>query len=109
MIIPNATIQAKIKTGGGIDPATGYARRPDPVTWGRPVPCQVVPITDNRLAVSAVGDPVTRASYQIFLDGTTWDEAQVRLTKTAPGGINGEFSVIRVSVLQAVNEVCVYV
>lgn len=109
MIIPNATIQAKTKTGGGIDPETGYARKPDDESWGEAIPCQVVPVTVNRLAVSGVGDHVTAASHQVYIDGTGWDAVQVRLTRTAPGGIDGEYSVISVSVLQAVNEVCVYI
>ena len=40
MIIENGTIQVKQKTGGGIDPTTGYPLPYSAVSWGDPIPCQ---------------------------------------------------------------------
>lgn len=105
MIIVNGTIEAKHKDGGGIDPTTGF-----PITatseWCDPIPCQYVPITENRQARDA-GEPMTRQHFAIFLEDyqrcTICANEQIRLRNEC-GCIIGEFSVISVTPLLAVDE-----
>lgn len=104
MIIVNGMIEYKHKDGGGIDPTTGY-----PITatseWAEPIPCQYVP-TENRQARDA-GEPIIRQHYAIYLEGyqhcTVHANEQIRLRNEC-GCVIGEFSVISVTPLLAVDE-----
>jgi hypothetical protein len=104
MIIVNGTIEYKAKDGGGIGPTTGY-----PITatseWCDPIPCQYVP-TEDRQARSA-GEAMTRRHFAIFLEDyqrcTICANEQIRLRNEC-GCVIGEFSVISVTPLLAVDE-----
>ena len=107
MIIRNGTIEMKLKTGGGgIDPATGH-----PVhaasEWSDSVPCQYNIVRHDYLAKSN-GEPYRAASYEILVEGTSFDHEQLRLTDMR-GNKLGEFSVISVSEIQAVEQVKIIV
>lgn len=104
MIIPNGTIQIKRKAGGGgIDPETGYAKRPASVDWSKPIPCQYVVNKYNALATSN-SEHVTLASYQVLIDEQPFDGQQVRLSDSK-GKVLGEFSIIHIEPLEAVCEI----
>ena len=103
MIIQNGTIEVKVKCGGGIDAETGH-----PVasshTWGCPLPCQYVSISQNLRATSN-GEHHVAENYMVLVEEqpfcTTGE--QVRL-KTTYGCIIGEYSVASIEYLEAVCE-----
>ena len=94
MIIENGTIEFKDKTLGGIDPETGYPRRPTDARWGNPLPCQYIPASGSLLARTAQGERITRQNYTVLLDARPLPESeQVRLTD-GMGRCLGEYSLI---------------
>ncbi len=99
MIIPNGTIQVKQKTGGGIDPETGYAV-PVSVGWGDPIPCQ---FSASRFDWQAKlrGEPVTQKSYSILIEEQDFQAEQVRLSDRG-GKVIGDFSIRQIEPLEAV-------
>lgn len=101
MIIANGYIEIKAKTGGGIDRLTGYPVAAT-AAWGDRIPCQYNVNNSNFLGRSN-GESFKVASYEIFIEGTDFDCEQLRLT-TNNGSILGEFSVISMSVLEAVSQ-----
>ena len=103
MIIQNGTIEAKQKTGGGIDPATGHPARPSSSSWGAPIACQYIPNSHNNLGVST-GQHYIQASYTVLIEEQPFEAEQIRL-KDKSGGVVGEFSVLSVEPLEAVCEV----
>ena len=108
MIIPNGTIQIKQKTsGGGIDPETGYAKRPASVDWNEPIPCQYVVNKYNALATSN-NEHITSASYAVLIDEQPFEGQQVRLMDSG-GKVLGEFSIIQIEPLEAVCQIRIYV
>lgn len=108
MIIPNGTIQIKQKTsGGGIDPETGYAKRPASVDWNEPIPCQYVVNKYNALAISN-NEHITSASYAVLIDEQPFEGQQVRLMDSE-GKVLGEFSIIQIEPLEAVCQIRIYV
>lgn len=107
MIIANGTIEPKVKTGGGIDPATGYPVKPE-VSWGDPIPCQFVPNTHNKLGTTKDGEHFTVATYVIYIEEQPFHAEQIRLTGRG-GTVIGEFSVKQIEPLDAVCEVLIIV
>lgn len=108
MIIPNGTIQIKQKTSvGGIDPETGYAKRPASVDWNEPIPCQYVVNKYNALATSN-NEHITSASYAVLIDEQPIEGQQVRLMDSE-GKVLGEFSIIQIEPLEAVCQIRIYV
>ncbi len=103
MIIANGTIEPKVKTGGGLDPETGYPVRPE-ASWGDPIPCQFVPVTHDKLGTTKGGEHFTEAAYTILIEEQPFHAEQVRLTGRG-GTVVGEFSVRRIEPLDAVCEV----
>jgi len=105
MIIVNGYIKVKGKTGGGLDPVTGYPTTPT-ATWGDPIQCQYVPSAQN-LQAEADNEPVTLRRYAIFLEGYQSCEVYVDEQIALFDGCNhiiGEFSVRSVTPLLAVDE-----
>lgn len=102
MIIQNGTIEEKLKTGGGIDPETGYPI-PTKVSWGNPIPCQFIPNNVNKRGMVR-GEHYTIASYQVLIEEQPCHFEQLRL-RDMSGAELGEFSVISVRQLEAVCEV----
>lgn len=102
MIIHNGTIEFKVKTGGGMDPATGH-----PIaslsTWGDPIACQWVPNSNDNLGRSSDGEHFTVARYTILIEQQMAGSEQVRL-KDNGGNIIGEYSIISIEQLDAVGQ-----
>ena len=105
MIIVNGCIRRKLKSGGGLDPATGYPVAPS-AAWSDPIPCQFVPTKQN-LQAKADGEPVTTRTYAIYLEGYTRCEVcvgeQISLSNEC-GLLIGEYSVRSITPLLAVDQ-----
>lgn len=99
MIITNGTIQAKIKTGGGIDPETDYPIPPT-VSWGELIPCQFRANNYSNRG-KANGEAFTIASYEILIEEQPYD-AEMLVLRDDTGKTLGEFSVIEIEPLPAV-------
>ena len=104
MIIANGTIEAKVKTPGGIDIATGYPKANTETGWATPVPCQWHAVTRDNLGRTVSGN-FTLASYSVLIEQprTPFTAEQVRL-KGPGGSVIGEFSVINTEELDAVRQ-----
>lgn len=107
MIIQNGTIEVKRKTGGGIDPETGYPQKPGSVAWGDPIPCQYSANKYNQLG-RVSGEHFTTAQYTVLIEEQPFEAEQVRL-KDLAGNVVGEFSVIWIEPLDAVCELRIWV
>lgn len=107
MIIQNGTIEVKQKTGGGINPETGYPNKPGSVSWDDPIPCQYSANKYNRLG-KVNGEHFTTAQYTVLIEEQPFEAEQVRL-KDLAGNMIGEFSIIQVEPLEAVCELRIWV
>ena len=102
MIIANGAIEAKIKSGGGIDASTGFPTQTT-YTWGDPIDCQFYPNAYN--AVGEInGEDFKTAQYFVLIEEQPFAATQVRL-KDLAGNLVGEFAVISSQLLQAVGQV----
>ena len=106
MIIANGTIELKQKSGGGIDPETGYPVKPS-VTWGDPIPCQYTANKYDNLG-RANGEHFKVAEYSVLIEEQPVDTEQLRL-KDRDGNVVGEFSIIQAELLEAVCEMKILV
>lgn len=102
MIIANGTIEVKSKTGGGLNPETGYPQKATE-TWGEPIPCQYIPNKHNKLGV-VNGEHFTVATYTVLIEEQEFNAEQIRL-KDRTGNSLGEFSIMQVEPLEAVCEI----
>lgn len=101
MIIPNGTVEFKVKTGGGIDATTGYPTAPEE-SWGEPIECQyIITSRDNLGRVN--GEHFIRAQYTIYIEKQRIISEQLRL-RDDEGDTIGEFSILCVKQLDAVNQ-----
>jgi hypothetical protein len=95
MIIPNGTIELKLKVEAHqvIDPKTGYPTKPQQATWSEPIACQALPNSRNNLG-RINGEHFTTASYTVLIEEQPLpDFEQVRLTDTRTGA-QREFSLL---------------
>ena len=106
MIIVNGTIETKVKSAAGINPATGFPNVSQG-SWSTPIPCQYIPNAHNNLGI-ANGEHYVQAKYAILIDLMQFSSEQIRL-KDMQGNVIGEFSVISVEPLQAVDELKILV
>jgi hypothetical protein len=97
MVIVNGTIQAKIKTGGGLD-ADGYPIKPD-ASWSQPIPCRVTTNNLNNLGKHN-GNTFVIASYEVLIESQPFESERVKLTQL--GRDLGEFSVLSAECLESV-------
>lgn len=104
MIIENGTIEMKRKTAMGINPETGFPMHAVDTGWGAPIPCQYYANRFNFLA-KVNGEPVKDAEYTILIEQQPIDGEELRLTDTRLGRVIGEFSIIKIEPLDAVNEI----
>jgi hypothetical protein len=102
MIIQNGTIEVKAKTGGGINPETGYPVKPVNVSWSEPIPCQYSANKYNKLG-KYNGEHFTVAQYIVLLEEQPFEAEQVKL-KSLDGKVIGEFSIMEIEPLEAVCE-----
>lgn len=107
MIIDNGTIEFKRKTGGGIDPETGYPVRPD-ADWGKPIPCQYIP-NNNSFQGKSNGEHFTVASYKVLIDEMYGVESEQLRLKDMTGKEIGQFSILSHELLQAVGEIMIMI
>lgn len=109
MIIQNGTIEVKTKTGGGIDPETGYPVKGE-AAWGEPIPCQWIPDRNDRFGRSndmlgrINGEHFIIAHYVVLIEAQPFNAEQVRL-RTLDGRDLGEFSLMYVEPLDAVCQI----
>lgn len=89
-LFTNGTVQFKQKTGGGIEPATGYPISASS-TWSEAVPCCWNVISLNLLA-KANNEHYKDAQYTLFIEGNSLPSEQLKLTDNN-GNVLGEFSV----------------
>ena len=106
MIVANGTIETKIKSGGGINPETGYPNKPSEA-WGEPIPCQFRANSYSNKGRTN-GEAFTIASYEILIDEQPYEAEQLRLLNDS-GKVLGEFSVIDIKPLAAVCQVKILV
>ena len=106
MIVANGNIETKIKSGGGMNPETGYPDKPSEA-WGEPIPCQYQ-ANNNSLKGRTNGEAFHIASYEILIDEQPYESEQLRLLNDS-GKVLGEFSVIEVEPLPAVCQVRILV
>jgi len=104
MIITNGTIEAKEKTGGGLD-GNGNPVRPSE-TFGEPIPARVTTNNKNNLGKQD-GNAFIVASYEILIESQTFEAERIRLTQL--GRDLGEFSVMSVEYLESVGAVKIIV
>lgn len=102
MIIQNGTIEAKVKSATGIDPATGFPVKAQSA-WGSPIPCQYLINSENRRGIVS-GEHYILARYTVLIEEQPFCGEQVRL-KDLYGNLIGEFSIISIERLEAVCEI----
>lgn len=100
----NGTIQARLKTGGGLD-ADGYPVK-SVESWSPPVPCHVRMNRKNNLGKQN-GNSFTVASYEILIEPQPFETERVKLTEHGRG--LGEFSVLWTEYLDAVGSLKIVV
>lgn len=105
MIIANGTIEAKTKTAGGINPATGFPAANTGEGWGTPVPCQWSAVTHDNLGRTAAGNFIL-ASYSVLIEqgAEKFEDVQVRLKDADGNTVSDRLSVISSEPLDAVCE-----
>ena len=106
MIVANGNIETKIKSGGGINPETGYPNKPSEA-WGEPIPCQFRANSYSNKGRTN-GEAFTIASYEILIEEQPYEAEQLRLLNDS-GKVLGEFSVIEIEPLPAVCQVRILV
>lgn len=106
MIIRNGTIEAKMKTAGGINPATGFPAPNTGETWGAPVDCQWSAVTHDNTGRTVSGS-FTLASYSVLIEQgpTTFNDGVVRLKDADGNVVSDVLSVISAEPLDAVGQV----
>lgn len=103
MIIKNGTIQFKVKTAGGIDPATGFPNQNTDVSWGIEIACQYVYNSYNLQRKSQQGESVVAVSYTILIEGSK-PEGEILRLKDNNGNLIGDYNIASHEYLRAVNE-----
>ncbi len=106
MIIENGTIETKVKSAGGVDPATGYPIPNAGEGWGWPIPCQWRAVTRDNLGRTVSGN-FTLASYSVLVEQgpATFDDRVVRLKDADGNVVSDTLSVISAEPLDAVGQV----
>jgi hypothetical protein len=107
MIIANGYIELKSKTPAGIDPENGYPAEPVDTEWSEPIPCQYIAQKYTNLG-RANGEHFIEASYQVLIEAQPFGSETVRL-KDCDGETVGEFPVLRVEPLVAVDELRIWI
>lgn len=87
----NGSVAFKIKSGGGINPITGFPTAAT-VSWRTAADCHYVKNNEN-LQEKEQGEPIVQVNYTIYIAGNTTPSEQLRLYDSG-GNLLGEFSVI---------------
>ncbi len=106
MIVANGTLQWRLSGGSAsLDPETGYPV-PEEETWSGPVPCQIVPVSADRLSRgSAGGERFTDRSFTVLLEEGAPVEAKALRLADRSGRELGVFPVKAYEPLEAVRQV----
>ncbi len=107
MIITNGNIAFKKKISLGIDSNTGY---PVPPTseWGEDIPCQYIVNSYDNLG-RANGEHFIKAQYSILVEQPISIESEQLRLIAVNGKELGEFSIISIEHLDAVNQIKIIV
>lgn len=105
MIISNGYIYIKAKEESGIDPATGFPKKPTSRAFSAPIPCQYIVNSYNRLGNSN-GNSFTIAQYDILIEEPAegFYAENIKLTD-ASDYVLGEFAVRSIERLEAVGQI----
>lgn len=101
MIFGNGSIRFKKKTGGGLD-GMGYPVKAD-VSWGEEIECQWRKVKEDYQAQTQ-GENYTERSLEILIEGIDRVESEILELRDDDGVIVGEFSVVRIDRLKAVDK-----
>lgn len=106
MLIENGYIKIKEKTGGGMNPDTGYPIKSDS-SFGVNIPCQ---FRANKYSNKgkANGESFIIASYEILIEEQSFTSEQLSLFDLA-GKELGEFSIMETEQLSAVCQIKILV
>ncbi len=107
MIITNGYIRFKEKISSGIDLNSGYPTPPSYI-WGEEIPCQYIINSYDNLGV-VKGEHFVKASYYILVEQPLNRTSEQLCLTNLRGEQLGEFSVISVEDLNAVNQVKILV
>lgn len=107
MIIPNGTIQPRVKAAAGLDPATGYPLRPTSQGWGASVPCQYTFTAFDATARTPQGEAAQKQGYNVLVDANDLSDTPVRQVRLCDlhGRELGTFTVRMTTYLRAVHQV----
>lgn len=105
MIIANGTIEVRTSTSGLN--ADGYPQ-PTQTAWGAPIECQYVTASRNQYS-KIEGERNVIASYTIYIEGPENFAADIIRLTDKEGNVLGEFEVVDVLYLRAVDEVVIHV
>lgn len=110
MIIANGTIQAKTTSDKTVefDEFGLPIEQTNADELGEPIECQYRAVNLNYVAVTKEMAPHTLASYEILIEGGSF-EAPALILKDRDGRTVGEFSVVRTEPLDAVSQVRIIV
>lgn len=104
MIIPNGYISARLAASPGeVYDEAGLPAVTVDTGWGSPMPCQYVAEAYNAMSRDNNREHRTAVRYTVFVDGTAFKAGRVRLMDARRTAI-GEFTVISVTPLRAVNQ-----
>lgn len=101
MIICNGHIRVIRKSGGGIDPETGFVVKATR-SWGSLIECQYRANEYNNKG-KADGNTFVVAKYEILIEQQAIAAEQIQLSDKG-GNILGEFSVVSIENLAAVDK-----
>ena len=87
----NGSVAFKEKSGGGINPITGYPVAAT-VSWKTAIDCRYAKNSEN-LQAKEQGEPIVQVNYTIYIAGDNTQSEQLRLYDNG-GNLLGEFSVI---------------
>ena len=107
MIIVNGHIETKQKVAGGLNSETGYPNRPSEISWNDPIPCQYIANKYTNLG-RVNGEHAKFAAYQVLIEAQPFEAEQIRLSDR-DGNLVGEFSIIWVEPLDAVDELRIWI
>ena len=101
MIICNGHIRLITKSGGGIDPETGFVIKTTR-SWGSPIECQYRANEYNNKGKTD-GNTFVVAKYEILVERQEISSEQIQLSDKS-GNILGEYSVVSIDQLDAVDK-----
>jgi len=106
ILFPNGHIELKEKSGGGINPETGFPIKPTE-QWSESITCQYRANKYSNKGKSN-GESFIIASYEIYIDELNFDSERLRLYDKNDA-LLGEFSVISKEMFELTKSVLILV